>query len=151
MTRSAATVVRRTHAPTPHYVERTDIYQLALLENAEPIADMTPVRRLTAAVTLLENAAWRAGNYRRFVEWDNRPVERIADPTAWITATPLFRAVVADLPTKRGRLAELAEQARHESTCTGGRCDCALLPAVDREVLAWIGAAILEARRGGAR
>lgn len=134
---------------TLHYVERTDIFQLALLEHAEPIADMTPVRRLTAAVTLLENAAWRAGNYRRFVEWDERPVPPIADPPVWITATPLFRALVADLPAKRGRLVDLAERSRHESTCTGAGCDCELSPAVDREVLTSIGAAVLEARRGG--
>lgn len=151
MSRAGATVARPVHAPTPHYVERTDIFQLHIMDRVDVIAEMTPVQRLNAAVTLLENAAWRARNYRRFVEWDERPVERIADPTAWITATPLFRALVADLPSKRGRLADLAEQARHESTCTGGRCDCALLPAVDREVLASVRAAILEARRGGGR
>lgn len=136
---------------TPHYVERSDIFQLSILDRVELIADMTPVRRFVAAAALFENPNNQVARYRRFVEWDERPVPTILDAQAWLATTPLVRALVADLPSKRGRLADLAERSRHESTCTGAGCDCVLLPAVDREVLASIGAAVLEARRGGAR
>jgi hypothetical protein len=43
--------------------------------------------------------------------------ERRREPAAWIRTTPLYRALVAGLPTKRKTLARLAERAAHWSHC----------------------------------
>lgn len=50
------------------------------------------------------------------------------DPLGWLRSTPLYRALVKGLPTKRKKLARLAERARHWSTCPAradGDCTCA--------------------------
>lgn len=39
------------------------------------------------------------------------------DPAQWIRDTSLYRALVADLPTKRGKLERLAARAQHWSSC----------------------------------
>lgn len=106
-----------------------------------PIADMDLPWRWNASQFLVRGApalAWRYG----FAEVLGGPEppddvvddlmrldsERIADPTTWIRTTPLYRALVAGLPSRRPDLAFLAERARHWSTCAvrtrGGMCTC---------------------------
>jgi len=57
------------------------------------------------------------------------------DPAAWIRTTRLYQALVAGLPYKRKKLAQLAERAAHFSTCprrTGAilaPCRCATIGA----------------------
>ncbi|MFC6081065.1 hypothetical protein [Sphaerisporangium aureirubrum] len=55
-------------------------------------------------------------------EWATAAEQRKADPDAWLRSTPLYRALVADLP------ADVAEAARHWSTCAArvgkDACDC---------------------------
>jgi hypothetical protein len=57
--------------------------------------------------------------------------QRERDPASWIRTTALYRALVDVLPTKRKKLAKLADRARHWPTCparTGsGECLCELI------------------------
>lgn len=61
---------------------------------------------------------------------------RDRDPVGWIQSTDLHRALVAGLPTKRRKLAKLAERARHWSTCPAragrGECACELIRLADQ-------------------
>jgi hypothetical protein len=66
---------------------------------------------------------------------DREEAEIARDPVAWIRTTKLHRALVAGLPTKKRKVAALAERAKHWSTCParagGGDCRCEALQQVD--------------------
>jgi hypothetical protein len=103
---------------------------------AEPIAGMSPERRLNLALALHAQAGPLARRFERYVAWDRRPCEPIPDPQAWILATPLLRALVTGLPTKRAKLAVLDQRAAHQPTCLGhDGCGCGPRPATDRALL----------------
>lgn len=92
------------------------------------IVDMPLVWRLQVVLMLLEEADARARRYSAYLAWDHRPGAPIGDARAWIVSTPLFRALLRELPAKRGRLAALA-------------------PAADRTVLGAV-AVLVAANRG---
>jgi hypothetical protein len=62
---------------------------------------------------------------------DREEAEIARDPVAWIRTTKLHRALVTGLPTKKRKVAALAERARHWSACPArsgdGGCRCEAL------------------------
>lgn len=65
-----------------------------------------------------------ADSLERDIDDQSAEIER--DPVAWIRTTELYRALVADLPTKSKEVAALVERARHWSACPArtGTEDC---------------------------
>jgi hypothetical protein len=56
------------------------------------------------------------------------------DPLGWLRSTSLYQALSEGLPTKRKKLARLAERARHWAACpvradAGGECRCEVIAA----------------------
>lgn len=70
--------------------------------------------------------------------FDDEQALRDRDPVAWIRGTDLYRALVADLPTKPKKLVKLADRARHWSTCPartgGGDCACELIRIAEENI-----------------
>ncbi|RKR92845.1 hypothetical protein BDK92_7327 [Micromonospora pisi] len=58
--------------------------------------------------------------------FDQAMDQRVADPVGWLRSTVLYRALVADLPTEQAEVVQLAERAKHWSTCPvrTGADDC---------------------------
>lgn len=119
---------------------------------AVPIAEMDQEWRWNCSQLLIRNAAAHADRYgwgeilrhgsdlfddvmADMDRWDH---ERRRDPQVWMRTTGLYRALVTGLPRKRGKLATLADRARHYNACqvrTGGgehgACTCAAGPGAD--------------------
>lgn len=125
-------------------LEYTEVWA-ANTRDPEPIDAMSAERRLNLALGLYANADAQARRYELVTAWDYRPCATIVDPRAWIVTTPVFRALVADLPGKRLKLIALDERARHLGSCAAGiggaLCGCEPRPATDRDVLLAIAAA----------
>jgi hypothetical protein len=127
-----------------HFTEDDTSYRISVGMHGQAIADMPPVRRLNAALTLLAMAGPQARAFEVYAHWDGRPVPTISDPVAWMVGTALFRALVAGLPRKRAAMIVLDDRARHTSDCpaaASGACGCEQRSATDRAVLAIVMAA----------